>query len=114
MEDNQAVRKADSLPQDCQDLLIAELLKHPEIMAAVTDLDLGQLAIVHKLYKSALTDAISSINIADRERMDQTIAWLQGSGAFVQWITGVRQQIKEFFDQQREEEEYRKQGLRGE
>lgn len=76
---------------------------------AVNDLNLHQLELVNRLYKESLTDALVGLSIHDRNRVDQIIAWMQGAGAFVEWIKGARQMVAEFYNEaaerQREDDE---------
>ena len=96
-------------PQGYQDRLLTELLNKPELMLAVNDLNLHQLDMVNRLYKESLTDALVGLSIHDRNRVDQIIAWMQGAGAFVEWIKGARQMVTEFYNEaaerQREDDE---------
>ena len=68
-------------------------------MLAVNDLNLHQLELVNKLYRESLTETLVGLSIHDRDRVDQIIAWMQGSGSFIEWIKGARQLIAQFYNE---------------
>lgn len=71
-------------------------------MLAVNDVNLRQLELANKLYRNALTETLVGLSIHDRDRVDQLIAWMQGAGAFVEWIKGTRQMINQFYEEEAE------------
>ena len=100
MEDSNRIQEEEnSQPQQYQDPLLTELMNKPELMLAVNDLNLHQLELVNKLYRESLTETLVGLSIHDRDRVDQIIAWMQGSGSFIEWIKGARQLITQFYNE---------------
>lgn len=99
MVDSNRMPEESSQPPQYQDPLLIELLNKPELMLAVNDLNLNQLELVNKLYRESLTETLVGLSIHDRDRVDQIIAWMQGSGSFIEWIKGTRQLITQFYNE---------------
>lgn len=99
MVDSNRMPEESSQPPQYQDPLLIELLNKPELMLAVNDLNLNQLELVNKLYRESLTETLVGLSIHDRDRVDQIIAWMQGSGSFIEWIKGARQLVTQFYNE---------------
>lgn len=101
----------DTQPPQYQDPLLTELLNKPELMLAINDINLSQLEMANKLYRDSLTATLVGLSIHDRDRVDQVIAWMQGAGAFIEWLHNARQMVTQFYveaeERRRETEMYK-------